>query len=164
MRALIVYESIWGNTEQVARAIAKALETDMTVEVVNAETAPESVAGYDLVVVGGPTHAFSMTRPMTRQSAVEQQHAPKLVTKGIREWLDGLEPITTAIPAVAFDTRIDSPRLPGSAAKAARHELRSLGFSVPVKAMTFRVKGGEGPLIDGELDRAAAWAREFAAA
>jgi flavodoxin len=162
MRALIVYESIWGNSEQVARAIAAALEPDMSVEVVNAETAPESVAGYDLVVIGGPTHAFSMSRPTTRQSAVDQQNAPKLVTKGIREWLDGLEPVT-GVTALAFDTRIDSPRLPGSAAKAARHELRSHGFDVPVKAMTFRVAGTEGPLIDGELERAAAWARESVA-
>lgn len=164
MRALIVYESIWGNTEQIARAIAEALQAEMTVEVIDAQTAPESVADYDLVIVGGPTHAFSMSRPMTRQNAVDQQHAPKLVTKGIREWLDALQPVTNAIPALAFDTRIDSPRLPGSAAKAARHELRSHGFHVPVKAETFRVRAAEGPLLDGELARAVAWARASVAA
>lgn len=164
MRALVVYESIWGNTEKVARAIAEALQPGMSVDVVNAADAPASVEGYDLLAVGGPTHAFSMSRPATRETAVQQQGAPSLVTRGIREWLHDLAPVTAPVRAVAFDTRVDSPRLPGSAAKAARGELRSLGFEVPAKAMTFRVHGYEGPLLDGELDRAAAWARETVAA
>jgi hypothetical protein len=67
------------------------------------------------------------------------------------------------VRAVAFDTRVNTPRLPGSAAKAARHELRSLGFDVGTKAKTFRVHGYEGPLIDGELERAAKWARALQA-
>jgi len=51
---------------------------------------------------------------------------------------------------------------PRSAAKAARHELRSLGFDTSATARTFRVHGYEGPLLDGELDRARAWAGEIA--
>ena len=65
---------------------------------------------------------------------------------------------------LAFDTRVDKPRMPGSAAKAAKHDLRSLGFGTTVKQETFRVHGYEGPLLDGELERASAWADEVIAA
>lgn len=159
MRAIVVYESLWGNTEKVARAVAEELSKSMSVEVVDAEVAPASLEGYDLVLVGGPTHAFSMTRPSTREGAVKQNGAPHAPARGIREWLDTVQHLAKPVPAVAFDTRVDSPRLPGSAAKAARHELRSLGFAVYEKPKTFRVHGYEGPLVDGELERAAAGAR-----
>ncbi|MDP9998413.1 MULTISPECIES: flavodoxin family protein [Pseudarthrobacter] len=157
MRALVVYESLWGNTEKVARAIGARLAANADVEVVNSDDAPESVAGYDLLVVGGPTHAFSMTRKATRADAVKSHSAPHEPTRGIREWLNVVERPSTVIAAVAFDTRVDSPRLPGSAAKAAKHELRSLGFDTSVKQQTFRVHGYEGPLLNGELERATAW-------
>lgn len=130
MRAIVVYESLWGNTEKLARAIADALRSRMPTEVVSIDAAPDALDGFDLVVIGGPTHAFSMTRPATRKQAVESNGAPGAPERGIREWLNGLTPVTDAIPALAFDTRVESPRLPGSAAKAARHELRSLGFTV----------------------------------
>lgn len=163
MRAVVVYESLWGNTEKVARAVAGELGRTMTVGVFDAESAPESVEGYDLVVVGGPTHGFSMSRPSTRESAVTQNGAPRAPARGIREWLAQLPHLASPIRAVAFDTRVDKPRLPGSAAKAARHELRSLGFDVALKARSFRVHGYEGPLIDGELGRAVEWARDITA-
>lgn len=160
MRALVVYESLWGNTEKIARAIAGRLRDDegATVDLVDSDAAPSTTAGYDLMVVGGPTHAFSMSRPATRDEAVTGHSAPHRPERGIREWLDQLEPTSSPIPVVVFDTRVDQPRLPGSAAKVARHELRSLGFDTAVKALTFRVHGYEGPLLDGELERAEAWA------
>ncbi|MGZ8803735.1 MAG: flavodoxin family protein [Microbacterium sp.] len=164
MRAIVVYESLWGNTEKIARAVAEELAKTGSVEVVDVDSAPDSLEGFDLVVVGGPTHGFSMTRPSTRATAVSQNGAPHAPDRGIREWLDGLAHVSSPVPAVAFDTRVDSPRLPGSAASAARHELRSLGFSVgPVKPKTFRVHGYEGPLVDGELERATEWARSLVA-
>lgn len=161
MRALVVYESLWGNTERIARVVASELEAGMTVEIVDAASAPSTLDEYDLVVVGGPTHAFSMSRPATREAAVNNNGAPAAVVRGIREWLDSVVPVSRAIPAAAFDTRVDSPRLPGSAAKAARHELRSLGFDVAIKAKSFRVHGYEGPLVDGEVERAQAWSRDL---
>lgn len=164
MRALVVYETMWGNTEKVARAIAAELSRTMSVDVHDVDSAPDSADGYDLVVVGGPTHAFSMTRPSTRHTAVEQNHAPLSPQRGIREWLGTLEPSTADTHAATFDTRAQSPRLPGSAARAAKQELRSLGYDIAVKQKSFRVHGYEGPLVDGELDRAAQWARELAAA
>lgn len=163
MRALVVYESLWGNTAKVARAVAETLTGIGTVDVVESDAAPTSVDGYDLVVVGGPTHAFSMTRAATRKEAVTSHSAPHLPGRGIREWLSELDTPAPAIPAVAFDTRVDKPRLPGSAAKSARHELRSLGFGTSVKQETFRVHGYEGPLLEGELERARTWTDEIIA-
>jgi menaquinone-dependent protoporphyrinogen IX oxidase len=58
MRALIVYESLWGNTAQIARAVADELAKTMTVEVVDSDAAPVTVEGYDMIAVGGPTLAF----------------------------------------------------------------------------------------------------------
>ena len=158
MRALVVYESLWGNTEKVARTIGARLAPGADVEVLDSDAAPVSVEGYGLLVVGGPTHAFSMSRAATRADAVTSHAAPHEPARGIREWLSQLERSSDGIPAAAFDTRVDKPRLPGSAAKAARHELRSLGFNTSLKQQTFRVHGYEGPLLDGETERAALWA------
>ncbi|MDJ0333879.1 hypothetical protein QMG83_01430 [Salinibacterium sp. G-O1] len=159
MRVLVVHESLWGNTRKVAEAVARALEPIATVDVVDTDSAPDVVEGYDLLIVGGPTHAFSMSRKSTREGARQQDADVHVPARGIREWLDDLTPVTVPIPSAAFDTRVNSPRLPGSAAKAARHELRSRGFDVAIKPVSFRVHGYQGPLVDGELERAAAWAR-----
>ncbi len=163
MRAIVVYESLWGNTEQVARAIADGLQAIAPVEVVSADAAPTQLEAYDLVVVGGPTHAFSMSRPSTRETAVQTQKAPRVVERGIREWLDDVTAVFAPITAVTFDTKVESPRLPGSAAKAARHDLRARGFDVGTASETFRVHGYEGPLVDGELARAEQWGRTLGA-
>lgn len=161
MRALVVYETLWGNTEKVARAIAERLREGAEVDVIDSDAAPASVDGYDLIVVGGPTHAFSMTRPATREEAVTGHAAPHKPDRGIREWLDQLVRPSVKIPVATFDTRVDQPRLPGSAAKAAKHELRSLGFDTEMKQQTFRVHGYEGPLLEGELERAMTWADDI---
>lgn len=163
MRAIVVYESMWGNTEAVAKVIADEVGRTMSVRLVEVGAAPPTVAGFDLLVVGGPTHGFSMSRPATREAAVTQHGAPRTPTVGIREWIAGLPHLDRPVVAAEFDTRVQTPRLPGSAAKAARHELRTLGFDVSLKAKTFRVHGYEGPLVDGELGRAVAWAREVVA-
>ena len=164
MRVLVVYESLWGNTERVARTIGTRLADFADVVVVDSDAAPTSVAGFDALVVGGPTHAFTMTRATTRADAVRSHSAPHEPERGIREWLAGLDRPADPIPAAAFDTRVATPRLPGSAAKAARHELRSLGFNTSITQQTFHVHGYEGPLVDGELDRAAQWADTVVAA
>ncbi|MCR2800587.1 MULTISPECIES: flavodoxin family protein [unclassified Microbacterium] len=164
MNVLVVYESLWGNTEQIARAVAEGCDRGGTVHVVDSDSAPTSIEGFDLVVVGGPTHAFSLTRPATRADAVQSHSAPHAPDRGIREWLDQLDALSSPVPAAVFDTRVDKPRLPGSAAKVARRELRSLGFDTTSKPETFRVRGYAGPLLDGEVERAKRWGREMAAA
>jgi flavorubredoxin len=163
MRAIVVYESIWGNTEKVARAVAAELESSMTVELFDTDSAPALLDAYDLVVVGGPTHAFSMSRPATRETAVSTKGAERAPVRGIREWIEAAGSTLRDIAVAVFDTRVETPRMPGSAAKVARRALGAHGFNTTVDAESFRVHGYEGPLVDGELERATLWARELAA-
>ena len=145
MRVMVVYESIWGNTEQIAREIAAGIGGE-TVEVVDAASAPPAVdSDVDLLVVGGPTHAFSMTSASTRESA-RQQGATRIPASGIREWLERLSSPGKAVPVATFDTRTVSPRLPGSAAKKAMKRLVGLGFRPAAKPETFGVHGYSGPI------------------
>jgi len=73
MKALVVYESLFGNTEGVAQAITRGLSAHLDVEMVDVTKAPSTITDpFDLIVVGGPTHAFSMTRQSTREDAFRQ--------------------------------------------------------------------------------------------
>jgi hypothetical protein len=157
MKALVVYESMFGNTEAIARAIADGLARHADATVADVRTMP-SAAGADLVVVGGPTHAFSMSRPSTRQDAERQgQTRPGGVDVGMREWLDS-SPMLTGVAAAAFDTKVNKPFVPGSAAQKAHRRLRRLGCRLVAPAETFRVTGTTGPLVTGEEERAERWA------
>ena len=160
MRALVVYETIWGNTGELARAIADGLRSSEgvdTVDVVEAATAPEAIdPEVDLVVVGGPTHAFSMTTAKTRETA-KQQGATKIPDRGIREWLEALAAPSSPVAVATFDTRTVKPRLPGSAARKALKQLVSKGFRPVDHPVTFGVHGYSGPVADGELTRAREW-------
>lgn len=160
MRALVVYESIWGNTEAIARAVASGLGADAVVT--SADDAPPSMPdGIDLVVVGGPTHAFSMSSGTTRESA-RRQGATSIPLRGIREWIEGLPAPTRPVRVATFDTRTVAPRLPGSAAKKAMKRLMARGLEPAAKPETFGVHGYGGPLVDGEEDRAKAWGASLA--
>ncbi len=164
MRALLVYESLFGNTEAIARAVAKGLEQHIPVEVVEVGEAPDHVGeDVDLLVVGGPTHVFGLTRESTRESAVEQG-APGPVEGriGLREWLDALS-VPRTVPAAAFDTRVDRPKLPGTAGRAIEKRLNGLGLHLVAKPEHFAVHGTPGPLAEGEVERAARWGGELGA-
>src|SRR5690242_18801849 len=88
MKALVVYESMFGNTEAVAQAIAEGLRTGLEATVADVSGMPP-VDDADLVVIGGPTHAFGMSRPKTRQDAQRSgQVRAGAMPAGIREWLD----------------------------------------------------------------------------
>lgn len=165
MKALVVYESMFGNTEQVAAAVADGLRTAMEVEVREVSTAPAPVTDLlDLVVVGGPTHAFSMTRASTRADAVKQGAMRGSTTTGIREWLGHLNGGPHSELVATFDTRVHKVRhLPGSAAKSAGKGLRQLGYDALAKPESFYVGDVSGPLLDGELDRARSWGEQLAA-
>ena len=156
MSTLVVHESMWGNTRQVAEAIAERLGDDVTVVAV--DEAPASIPSeVDLLVVGGPTHAFSMSRASTRDDAVTKGAASGHAVSGIREWLGGLPP-SDHIDVATFDTRVGSVRhLPGSAAKAAAHQVRRHHLGHLVDTESFYVADMAGPLLDGELRRASAW-------
>jgi hypothetical protein len=122
MKALLVYESMFGNTEEVARAVAVGLAEGLDVEVHEVSTAPEQVTGLvDLIVVGGPTHAFSLSRPATRADALAKGATRGERDIGVREWLTGLRARPHLELMATFDTRTERVRrLPGSAAQGDR--------------------------------------------
>lgn len=166
MRALVVFESMFGNTQVLANAVADGLASHTRVDLVEVGAAPTAVGGdVELLVVGGPTHAFGLSRPRTRRSAAEQAERG-LVSAGIglREWLDTLRGDSESVAVAAFDTRIHKPRLPGSAAAAAEKRLRRLGFRIVARSKSFYVEGTAGPLVDGEPERARRWGEELGAA
>lgn len=157
MRAFVVYESMYGNTQQVAEAIGRALAAAGEVTVVDVASAPASLPDrVDLLVVGGPTHAFAMSRPATRKQAVATGGRSTDLTTGIREWLGVLTVGSPGPAAATFDTRVQVPLLPGSAANGAARLLRRLGLGVRDRE-SFYVEDQDGPLRDGELERAATW-------
>lgn len=161
MRAVVVVESSFGNTRSVADAVARGLGDAEVVDVRSADT--RIGAGVDLLVVGGPTHAFGMSRPGTRADAVRQGASGSAEAPGIREWLSRLE-AAPGVPVATFDTRVTKVRhLPGSAARAAAKVLRRRGFTQAAATESFYVDDTQGPLVGGELERAEAWGATLAA-
>lgn len=169
MRALVVYESMYGNTKRIADAVTDGIAKHMSVESIEVSLAPFSIeADIDLLVVGGPTHVHGMTTPFTRAQAVKQATTPIVSSGiGIREWLDGVRPMGTATTAVTFDTRIRGATiLTGSAASGYSKKLRSAGFRVftPPESFLIAAKAPQDDaLLEGELERARAWGSEIAA-
>jgi len=162
MRALVVFESMFGNTGVVARAVADGVGECFDVAVAEVGSAPTQLPDdVGLLVVGGPTHAFGLSRPTTRDDAAKQVGHDRLVSRGrgLREWLDDVES-SSGMPAATFDTHIDK-RFPGSAANAARRRLRARGYDVRA-AESFHVTDTRGPLADGEVARARAWGADLA--
>ncbi|ADD43141.1 hypothetical protein Snas_3477 [Stackebrandtia nassauensis DSM 44728] len=165
MQVLLVYESMFGNTRDVANAVADGLATHAHVDVTEVGEAP-SLLGEDvgLLVVGAPTHGLSLSNAKSRRVAAGQAESA-LVSQGngLREWIAQLRPLDTAVPVASFDTRIARPWIPGSAARAALRRLRRKGFPAALRACSFYVTATMGPLVDGERDRARRWGVELAA-
>lgn len=162
MQALIVYESMFGNTEKVAQAIADGLSDTLDVTVADVHSMPRAF-GMDLIVVGGPTHAFGMSRQATREQAVQQGAVhPDAADVGVREYLDS-SPMLAGVAAAAFDTKIDKPFVPGSAARRIQRRLRRLGCHIMQPAQSFLVTDTAGPLSAGEEKRARKWGAALAA-
>lgn len=152
--ALVVYESMFGNTRAVAEAIAEGLRApDLAVEVRDAASGPEP-RGYELIVAGGPTHAFSLSRRSTREDAARQGAHGETDT-GLREWLETLPHANGSRPLFAtFDTKLR--HAPGSAARKAARLAHTQGYAV-IRRESFYVLGTPGPLADTELERARTW-------
>jgi Flavodoxin len=162
MRAVVVVESMFGNTRQVAEAIADGLRPAVDADVVDVGAAPEVIdPEVGLVVVGGPTHAFGMSRPPSRAQALQEagtlDGSPEV---GMREWLEHLSPVGAGVVTATFDTRMRS-RWAGSAAASASKLLRRRGVQTLTPSHSFVVTGKSGPLAPGELDRARAWGVEL---
>src|SRR4051794_11977274 len=105
-RALVVYESVFGDARAVAHAVADGLSATIPADVVAAAAAPtEEGPDVALLVVGGPHHPLGMPRPATRNGAVQQYGAEIADTgAGLHEWLEAVR-LPEGIPAAAFDTR-----------------------------------------------------------
>jgi Flavodoxin len=171
MRAVVVYESMYGNTHLVADAIGAGLSTAFDVTVVSVSQASREVmADASLVVVGGPTHVHGMSRAPTRKAAVEAAHKPMSPLRveadapgpGLREWFGsrGQYPAKAA----AFDTRMHGPvALTGRASKGVVRLLRAHGFDVVAKPESFLVTKQD-QLEPQESTRAREWGAGLAAA
>jgi flavodoxin len=168
MRALVVFESMFGNTEKVAGAVARGLQLEsVDTGLVEVRSAPDHLsADLDLLVVGGPTHAFSMSRASTRADAVRQGAPSERATTGLREWLGSVELDATRTPELAtFDTRVSKVRwLPQAAGPSAARAGRRRGLETVGKPLGFVVEDVRGPLVDRELERAVEWGRRLAVA
>ena len=172
MRVAVVFESLYGNTHEIADAVAAGVteaQPDAQVDLLRVgEAQPQQAAEADLLIVGGPTHMRGMTTGLSRKLGVSaeakkepgERHElePDAEGPGVRDWFHDLPKTTGHRPAAAFDTRIGS-RLAGGAAPAIARRLRHHGYEVIAEPEGFYIQDdGEGPLKDGEIARARAWA------
>jgi Flavodoxin domain len=169
MRALVIYESMYGNTHQIAEAIAEGLGLADGVEVLPVADVTESMLDQaDLVVVGGPTHAHGVSRESTRKAAVDAAAKPGNALHldpgsagvGLRDWFESLG--TGHGMAAAFDTRTKgSAVFTGRAATGIAKRLRHRGLDVIAEPESFLVdKHNE--LLPGERGRALVWGEHLA--
>jgi len=152
MKALVIYDSVFGNTEKVARAIAEGLGSRASVELLRPDqVAAEQLAGIDLLVVGSPTRGFRPTEAITG-----------LLNRTGSKTLTGVK-------VAAFDTRLKADELKsaglrfivktgGYAAKRIANQLKKAGGHLIVPPEGFYVEDTEGPLKAGEIERASGWA------
>ncbi len=161
MKAIVVYESHWGNTAAVAQAIAAGIGPEARA-LSTAEATGEALIGVDLIVAGAPLLGFSLpTEKMLEglaANAAKDPTPPDLSHPAMRAWLDSLP--KGGGRAAAFETRIWWS--PGSSAKAILGKLEAAGYRPADKPQRFVVKGKYGPLREGELDRAKAWGATLA--
>ena len=166
MRAIVVYESHWGNTEAVARAIAQGIGPDARA-LTTSEATPDVVAEAELVVAGAPVMAFSLPSDAMVANTAKDPKAPvpaDVSHPTLRAWLEGLPHVKPSSPvhrAASFETKLWWS--PGGATGGIDARFRKAGFSTLARAEKFVVKGAYGPLREGELERARAWGTELAA-
>jgi len=145
MKALIVYDSMYGNTEKIAKAIGGAIGNEVKVLRIG-EVNPSELEAIELLIVGSPTQGGRATKP-------------------IQDFLNKLqESALKGIKVAAFDTRFTGIKgflvgIFGYAAGRIADSLKRKGGNLTVSPEGFSVKGTKGPLGEGELERAASWAK-----
>jgi hypothetical protein len=163
MKAVVVYESLWGNTAAVARAIADVLGSGARA-LTTADATPSEVAGADLIVAGAPVLGFRLPtekmREGLRRNPGRAPAPPDLSHPSMLRWLE-------ALPhghgrGAAFETRVRGPF--GHSAPAIAESLEDAGYAPIAGPADFVVSGRYGPLRGGELERARLWGAELAAA
>lgn len=159
MNALVIYDSVFGNTGEVAKAIGAALGSPEEVRTVHvAEVDPHRLEGLDLLVVGSPTRQFSPTKETTqllKQVPNSGLAGVKVAAFDTRFTVENIE----RVRILAFFVRIF-----GYAAKPIADRMVKKGGLLAAPPEGFYVDDTEGPLLEGELERAADWARQLAAA
>jgi hypothetical protein len=168
MKTLIIYESMYGNTRDVANALAEGFSDFGEVETIEVGRADEFVeVGVDLLVVGAPTHQFGLSRPSSREQAVQQAHGGLISPgSGVREWFDRVARPRDGLSALAFDTTMAKPGIlkhMGRASRKIAKRLKRMNCTLVRAPESFWVESGTGPLAAGEFDRARDWARQVGA-
>lgn len=153
MKIMVIYDSVFGNTEKIAQAVGNTLGSPENVGIFRiTDVKPEYLNGMDLVLVGSPTRGFRPTKPIT--DFLKQIHKDAL--KGVK--------------VAAFDTRVSVAvvksavltfmvNLFGYAAQPIANQLKKKGGYLLLPPEGFFVKDREGPLKEGELNRAVDWAK-----
>ena len=144
MKTLIVFDSIFGNTAEIAKAIGAAISTDVLFRRTD-EVNPADLEAMDLLIVGAPTYGGKPTPAM-------------------RSFLDTIpESAVQGIHVAAFDTRLATKllRIIGYAAGDIAEILKSKGGNLIIAPEGFIVKGKKGPLKEGETEHAANWGKEL---
>jgi hypothetical protein len=166
MRALVVFESLFGNTATIGESVAaslRALGLESEARPVTGVD-PASTAEVDLLIVGGPTHAHGMSREATRKAGAtdkKNEYREPTIEPGLRGWFDEI-PAGGGRAAAAFDTRFDKPMwITGSAAKGIAKRLLARGFRLATDPESFFVTS-ENQLEAGQTVRAEAWAAQLA--
>jgi flavodoxin len=145
MKVLVVYDSVYGNTEQIAKAIAGAIPSGEVQALRVGEANPTELATLDLLIMGSPTQGGRATPAM-------QEFLGKIAASAL-----------TVVKVAAFDTRLSTKWVGifGYAAGKIAESLKEKGATLVVAPQPFYVKGKEGPLKEGEVERAAAWAKRI---
>ncbi|HTX27159.1 MAG TPA: flavodoxin domain-containing protein [Streptosporangiaceae bacterium] len=171
MRALVVYESMYGNTHVIASNIADGLRAthEVTLVPVAAATA-DLVARADLLVVGGPTHMHGLSTAASRRLAAKAAATvgsgltldSDVAGPGLRDWLDVLA--DRHAPAAAFDTRLtEIAALTGRASRGIRRLLKRHGYRLVMPPESFLVSQ-RNILLAAEASRARRWGAALGAA
>ena len=145
MHTFVVYDSQFGNTERIVNIIANTLLEFGQVRAVRVnQIHAVELQGVDLLVVGCPTQGWRPTPAM--RSLLEHLPAGSL----------------NGLAGACFDTRFQRSRwVTGSAARSIARQLRKKSASLLLPPESFFVEGTKGPLVEGEAERAAAWAQEL---
>jgi len=163
MKAVVVYESLWGNTAAIARAIAEGIGPEARA-LSTAEATGAAMTEVGLLVAGAPVIAFALPSDKIRESiAADPGKAPTpadLSHPSMRSWLDALPEGHGR--SAAFETRLRFS--PGGATPGIERGLERAGYRPIAKRRRFMVKGAYGPLRDGEVERARLWGGELAKA
>ena len=162
MHAVVVYESFWGNTAAVARAIAEGIGPDATAMTTDQATA-DLVSNADLIVAGAPVLGFRLATEAIRDGLYQESGAPRpadTLHPSMRSWLRDVP--TGHARIAAFETRFRFS--PGGAIGTIQHALERAGYRQLAKGEKFLVTGKYGPLKLGELERARRWGAQLVAA